>query len=161
MAKPAAKKSSDKPEDRTIAVSRSFKAPREVVFDYLTKPELVKQWMVGPPGWSMSVCEIDLKLAGKYRYVWKQDSDGTLLGMGGVFRQVNSPERFAAYEKFDEPWYPGQAFVTTVLAMKGDETVLFTTIQYESKAIRDSVLKTPMLNGLASNYDNLKKLVEV
>jgi uncharacterized protein YndB with AHSA1/START domain len=149
----------DKPEDRTIMVSRSFKAPRQAVFDALTKPEIVKQWMLGPPGWSMTVCEIDLKLGGKYRYVWRQDSDGTLMGMGGVFRQVKSPEHFVVEEIFDKPWYAGHALVTTALAKKDDQTVLLTTIQYESKEVRDSVLKTPMLNGLASSYDNLTKFL--
>ncbi len=149
----------DKPEDRTIMVSRSFKAPRQAVFDALTKPEIVKQWLLGPPGWSMPVCEIDLKPGGKYRYVWRQDTDGTVMGMGGVFRQVKPPDHFVAEEKFDKPWYAGHALVTTALANKDDQTVLLTTIQYESKEVRDSVLKTPMLNGLASSYDNLTKLL--
>lgn len=160
MKKPVLKKAGEKPEDRTLAVSRSFKAPRQTVFDALTKPEIVRQWMLGPAGWSMTVCEIDLRLGGKYRYVWRQDSDGKTLGMGGVFRQVNAPERFSAYEQFDEPWYPGRAFATTALAQKNDETVLFTTIQYESKEIRDGVLKTAMLNGMATHYDKLTELLK-
>ena len=145
--------------ERAITVSRSFKAPRQKVFDYLTQAEFIKQWMLGPPGWTMVVCEIDLQLAGKYHYVWQQNSDGQRLGLGGVFRVVKSPEVFAAYEKYDEPWHAGQCFVTTALGVKNDETILLTTMQYESKEIRDSVLKTPMLNGLVTHYDNLTKLL--
>ena len=70
--------------DREIVMTRSFNAPRRLVFDAFTKPELVRQWLLGPDGWSMPVCEIDLRVGGKYRYVWRRDSDGTSMGMGGV-----------------------------------------------------------------------------
>jgi uncharacterized protein YndB with AHSA1/START domain len=52
--------------DREIVITRAFDAPRKLVFDAFTKPELVKQWLLGPDGWSMPVCEIDLKVGGKY-----------------------------------------------------------------------------------------------
>jgi len=76
------------PGDREIVMTREFNAPRRMVFDAFTKPELVKQWLLGPPGWSMPVCEIDLKVGGAYRYVWRRDSDGTEMGMGGVYREI-------------------------------------------------------------------------
>lgn len=59
------------PTDRVIVMTRVFDAPRRMVFKALTKPELIKQWMLGPPGWTMPVCEIDLRVGGAYRYLWR------------------------------------------------------------------------------------------
>src|SRR3989454_4488921 len=95
------------PSDREIAMTRVFDAPRSLVFDAFTKPELVKQWLLGPPGWSMPVCEIDLRVGGTYRYVWRH-ANGNEMGMGGVYREIVAPERIVATQKFDEPWYPGE-----------------------------------------------------
>ncbi|MGH9367901.1 MAG: SRPBCC domain-containing protein, partial [Thermoanaerobaculia bacterium] len=68
------------PTEREIVMTRVFDAPRELVFDAHTKPELVKRWLLGPDGWSMPVCEIDLRVGGKYRYLWRCDRDGTEMG---------------------------------------------------------------------------------
>src|SRR5260370_3077528 len=88
--------------DREIVMTRVFQAPRRLVFDAFTKPELVKQWLLGPPGWSMPVCEIDLKVGGTYRYVWRRDSDGSEMGMGGVYRWIGPQERIFSTEVFDK-----------------------------------------------------------
>jgi len=96
------------PSEREIAMTRVFDAPRNLVFEAFTKPELIKRWLLGPDGWSMPVCEVDLKVGGKYRYVWRRDSDGTEMGMGGVYREIATPERIVATEKFDQAWYPGR-----------------------------------------------------
>src|SRR5947199_8947203 len=95
--------------DREIVLTRVFDAPRRLVFDALTKPELVRRWLLGPPGWSMVVCEIDLKVGGAYRYVWRHDRDGSEFGMRGVYREIVPPERLVNTESFDRPWYPGEA----------------------------------------------------
>ena len=102
------------PTDREIAVERDFNAPRHLVFDAFTKPELVRRWLLGPDGWTMPVCEIDLRVGGAYRYVWRKESIGKDMGMGGVFREVVRPERLVATEKFDDSWYPGEAVNTTI-----------------------------------------------
>jgi uncharacterized protein YndB with AHSA1/START domain len=122
--------------EREIVMTREFNAPRRLLFDAFTKPELVKQWLLGPPGWSMPVCEIDLKVGGKYRYVWRQDSDGTEMGMGGVYREIVAPERLVSTEKFDEAWYPGEAVGTIVLSEHGGKTTITQTILYESRSLR-------------------------
>jgi len=90
--------------DRELLMTRDFDAPRRLVCDAFTKPELVKQWLLGPPGWTMPVCEIDLRVGGVYRYVWRRDSDGTKMGMGGVYREIAAPERLVSTEVFDEAW---------------------------------------------------------
>jgi uncharacterized protein YndB with AHSA1/START domain len=146
--------------DREILITRAFDAPRKLVFDAFTKPELVKQWLLGPDGWSMPVCEIDLKVGGKYRYVWRRDKDGTEMGMGGVYREIVAPERIVATEKFDQPWYPGEAVGTFVLVEQGGKTTLTETILYESREARDGVLKSGMEKGVVASYDRLAKLLE-
>jgi len=146
--------------DREIVITRVFDAPRKLVFDAFTKPELVKQWLLGPDGWSMPVCEIDLKVGGKYRYVWRRDKDGTEMGMGGVYREIVAPERIVATEKFDQSWYPGEAVGTFVLVEQGGRTTLTQTILYESREARDGVLKSGMEKGVVASYDRLAKLLE-
>ena len=94
--------------DREIVMTREFNAPRRLVFDAFTKPELVKQWLLGPPGWSMPVCEIDLKVGGAYRYVWRRDADGSEMAMGGIFREIVPQERIVSTEVFDRAWLPGR-----------------------------------------------------
>ena len=145
--------------DREIVVMRVFDAPRQLVFDAYTKPELVKTWLLGPDGWSMPVCEIDLRAGGKYRYVWENDSDGREMGMGGIYREVVAPERIVATEKFDEAWYPGEALGTIVLVERDGKTTLTQTILYNSRETRDAVLKSPMQTGMAASYDKLEKFL--
>src|SRR5712671_1099031 len=126
------------PGERELVTTRSFDAPRQLVFDAHTKPELVRRWLLGPPGWSMPVCEIDLRVGGKYRYVWRHDRNGTEMGMGGVYREIAAPERIV------EAWYPGEAVGTLVLVEQGGRTILTNTMRYESRAARDAVLKSGM-----------------
>src|SRR6267143_1460851 len=90
------------PTDREIAMTRVFDAPRRLVYDALTRPELVKRWLGVFGGWSLDVCEIDLKVGGKYRYVWC-NADGREMGMGGVYREIVPNERIVNTEKFDDP----------------------------------------------------------
>ena len=146
--------------DREIVITRAFDAPRKLVFDAFTRPELLKQWLLGPDGWSMPVCEIDLKVGGKYRYVWRRDKDGTEMGMGGVYREIVAPERIVATEKFDQSWYPGESVGTSVLTEQGGKTTLTQTILYESREARDGVLKSGMEKGVVASYDRLAKLLE-
>ena len=146
--------------DREIVITRAFDAPRKLVFDAFTKPELVKQWLLGPDGWSMPVCEIDLKVGGKYRYVWRRDKDGTEMGMGGIYREIVAPERIVATEKFDQSWYPGEAVGTFVLIEQAGKTTLTETILYESREARDGVLKSGMEKGIVASYDRLASLLE-
>lgn len=147
------------PSEREIAMTRAFNAPRQFVFDAHTKPELVRRWLLGPPGWSMPVCEIDLRVGGKYRYVWRRDTDRTQMGLGGVYREIVAPERIVNTERFDEAWYPGEALNTLVLVEKDGRTTLTQTMRYESREARDAVLKSDMEKGVAASYDRLAELL--
>jgi uncharacterized protein YndB with AHSA1/START domain len=146
------------PSEREIAMTRVFDAPRPLVFDAFTKPELIQRWLGVRGGWSMVVCEVDLRVGGRYRYVWRK-GDGPEMGMGGVYREVVRPERFVATEKFDDPWYAGEALDTTVMVEQGGQTTVTTTVRYQSRAVRDAVLASPMERGVAESYDRLAELL--
>jgi len=149
------------PSDREIAMSRTFAAPRQLLWDAHTKPELVKRWLLGPPGWSMPVCTIDLRVGGSYRYQWRKDADGSTMAMGGVYKEIKPIERIVSTEKFDDPWYEGEAVGTLTLTEKGGKTILTTTVLYASKTVRDSVLKSGMATGVDQSYDRLEAEVLV
>lgn len=145
--------------DRELVMTRAFDAPRPLVWDALTKPELVRRWLLGPPGWSMPVCEIDLRVGGAYRYEWKRDADGTTMGMGGVYREIVKPERIVATELFDTAWYPGEAVTTLELTEQAGKTTLTQTMRYQSREAREAVLKSNMEHGVKASYDRLAELL--
>jgi len=145
--------------DREIVMTREFDAPRQLVFDAFTKPELIRRWLLGPDGWSMPVCEVDLRVGGKYRYVWRKDDGGQEMGMGGVFREIDKPKRIVNTENFDESWYPGEGIDTTEFTEKGGRTTVTQTVLYISREARDGVLKSGMESGVRRSYDRLEELL--
>ncbi len=149
----------DTPDDLKIVITRAFAAPRDLVFDCMTKPDLVKRWMTGPPGWTMPICEIDLRVGGKYRYVWR-DPEGQDMGMGGIYREIAAPERIVSNELFDEDWTGGETVATQTLAERDGRTTLTTSVVYSSTAARDAALKTGMTEGMEMGYANLDALLE-
>ena len=146
------------PSDRELAMTRLFDAPRSMVFDAWTKPELLRRWLGVFGGWTFAVCEVDLRVGGKYRFVW-HGKDGNEMAMGGVYREIVRPERIVCTEKFDDPWYEGDAIDTTTFVERGGKTTMTTTVLYESKEIRDAVLKSPMESGVAKSYDKLAEVL--
>jgi uncharacterized protein YndB with AHSA1/START domain len=146
------------PSERELAMTRVFGAPASMVFDAWTKPELIKRWLGVFGGWSFAVCEVDLRVGGSYRYVWR-GPDGMQMGMGGIYREIVRPKRIVCTEKFDESWYPGDAVDTTVFVEKDGRTTVTTTVLYASKEARDGVLKSPMEGGVAKGYDMLAELL--
>jgi uncharacterized protein YndB with AHSA1/START domain len=146
------------PGDREIVLTRVFNAPRRLVFDAFTKPELVKRWLFGPPGWSLAVCEIDLTVGGKSRYVWR-GPDGADMGMTTVLLEIDPPERIVTREKFDQAWYPGEAVGTIVLIEEDGKTTLTQTLLYPSREARDMALQSGMEQGMAMGYDRLDQLL--
>jgi uncharacterized protein YndB with AHSA1/START domain len=142
------------PSDREVALARVFDAPRTLVWDAFTKPELIKRWLGVMPGWSMAVCEVDLRVGGGFRYVWNGPGD-MVMGMRGAYREITPPERLVSTEVFDQPWYEGEAVGTLVLTERDGRTTATTTVRYASRAVRDGVLKTPMASGVSAGYDSL------
>src|SRR5712691_11521413 len=131
------------PSDREIVLTRVFDAPRHLVFDAFTKPELLKRWF-GPRGWSLVVCEVDLKVGGAFRFVLR-GPDGTDMGMRGVYREIVPPERSVHMESFDD--YPGESQVTAVFVEKAGKTTLTATVLYPSKEVRAAVLQSDIEHG--------------
>jgi uncharacterized protein YndB with AHSA1/START domain len=146
------------PSEREIAMTRVFDAPRRRVFDALTKPELLKRWFGVFGGWSLVVCESDLKVGGNFRFVWR-GPDGSEMGMSGTYREIVPPERLVRTESFDDPWYDGEAMATTELVEQDGKTTLTTTVLYASREVRDGVLKSPMEHGVTAGYDKLAELL--
>lgn len=144
--------------DREIVMTRAFDAPRQLVWDALTKPALLKKWFGVFNGIQLAVCEVDLRKGGKFRHVWR-GPDGMEMGMSGVYKEIQAPERIVSTEKFDQSWYPGEAVGTLVLTEKDGRTTVTTTVRYESKEARDIVLKSPMESGVAAGYDNLEQFL--
>ncbi len=147
------------PTDRELLVTRSFNASRDMVFDCMTKPDLVRKWLLGPPGWTMPVCEIDLRVGGTFRYVWKKD-DGAEMGIGGVYREIDRPDRIVHNEVFDDDWTGGETLVTTRLNEQNGKTTMAMTVQYASKEARDGALGSGMADGMEHGYTLLDTLLE-
>lgn len=147
----------DTPSDREIVLTREFAAPIDLVFDAWTKPELVKRWMLGPDGWTMPVCEIDLREGGRYRFVWKKGE--VEMGLSGTYREVSPPHRLVSTELFDEDWTGGEALSTLELKHAAGRTTAVNTIRYASQAARDGALASGMTEGIVAGYDRLQAIL--
>ncbi len=146
------------PSDREVALIRTFDAPRSLVWDAVTRPELLKRWLGVHNGWTLDVCEIDLRVGGAYRYVWRGPGREEM-GMGGVYRDIVRPERIVSTEKFDQSWYPGEAVGTMTLDERDGKTTMTTTVLYDSREARDVVLQSPMEHGVAAGYNELDQVL--
>lgn len=146
------------PSDREIAMTRVFNAPRKLVFDAWTKPALVRRWLLGPPGWTMPVCEIDLRVGGAYRFEWL-GQDGTRMGMGGVYREIVIPERIVNTQLFDVDWTGGETLGTLLFTEQGGKTTLTNSVLYSSREARDAALRTPMAEGVEAGYARLDEIL--
>lgn len=144
------------PTDREVVMTRTFNAPRGLVFDALTKPELLRRWY-GPSGWSLAICEIDLKVGGKWRFV-VQRPDGKAIGQRGVYREVVPGERLVNTESWED-WDPGETLVTAVLVEQGGKTTLTNTVLFPSREVRDTILKSGMEGGAAESYEKLAEVL--
>lgn len=140
------------PTDCEIVMTRVFDAPRHLVFEAHSKPELLKRWLLGPPGWEMVVCQVANKVGDRYRYEWR-NADGRQFGNGGVCRELVPAERVVCTESMDGQ--PGEALVTTTFVEQNGKTTLTLTILFESREIRDIALKSGMERGVAASYDRL------
>lgn len=142
------------PSDREILMTRVFDAPRELVFEAMHRPELLKRWLSGPPGWSLVECEADFRVGGTFRHLW-HGPEGATMGMGGVFREIAAPERIVRTELFDQDWTGGEALATLVLSARAGKTELAVTVLYSSREARDGALASGMKDGVAASYGEL------
>ena len=143
--------------DRELFITRAFDAPRASVFRALTTPALVKRWLLGPGGWTMPVCEIDLKPGGTFRYLWRRDREE--MGVSGTFREIVPPERIVHTEVFNDDWTGGGSLVTTMLDELDGRTTMSMTIHYASPDSRAIALASGMLEGMTVTYDRLDAML--
>ena len=144
------------PSERELVMTRVFHAPRAMVFDALTKPELVRRWY-GPAGWSLVVCDIDLRVGGAWRFVSRRP-DGKQIGQRGVYREIVPSERLVNTESWED-WNPGELLVTTTLDEQDATTTLTITLLFPSRDVRDQLIKSGMTNDAAAVYDKLEDCV--
>jgi uncharacterized protein YndB with AHSA1/START domain len=145
------------PSEREIVMTRVVAAPRDVVYDAFTKPELIRRWLLGPDGWTMPVCDQDLRPGGSLRYEWRSDADGTQFGISGVFREIVPPERIVRTEIMDG--FPGEALITTTFVERAGATVVTMTTLYDSAATRDIALNSGMAEGVEASYGRLERVL--
>ena len=140
------------PTDREIVMTRVFDAPRRLVWEAWTSPEHLPHWMLGPPGWTMPICEMDLRPGGASRFVWRK-SDGEEMEIRGVNQEVAPPERLVATSSWGGDW--PETLNTMVLTEVDGKTTMTHTILYPSKEARDAALQTGMKEGMSASNDRL------
>jgi uncharacterized protein YndB with AHSA1/START domain len=141
------------PTDLEIRATRTFRAPRELVFEAWTSPEHLPHWMTGPPGWTMPVCEIDLRPGGAWRFVWRKD-DGAEMEMTGVYDEITRPERIVNTESWGGDW-PDTLNTLALTETDGHTTAVMTTL-YPTREARDLALGSGMKEGMTISFDRLE-----
>ena len=145
------------PSDHEIRMTRLFDAPRQLVFEAMTRPEHVRQWWgrLGE-GYSVPVCEIDFRVGGAWRFVNRHPQGEA--AFYGEYREIDPPRRVVFTEIF-EPFPDVVSVVTSELTEEGGKTRLTATVRYPSLEVRDMVIGTGMANGAGISYDRLEDLV--
>ena len=146
------------PTDREVVVTRTFDAPRTLVFDAYTQPELLKRWY-DAPGRSLVVCEIDLRVGGAYRFLWRGEGRKDV-GMRGVHRAVVRPERLVRTQTWED-WDAGEIIETVLFTERAGRTTLTSTGLYPSRDVRDAVLKAGLENGARATYGRLADALRI
>ena len=140
------------PSDREIVATRVFDAPRRLVWDACTSSDHLPNWLLGPEGWTMPVCEIDLRPGGAWHFVWR-GADGTELEMRGVYQEITPPERLVNTESWGGDW--PETLNTLILTEEDGKTTITQSGLYPSKEARDAALNTGMEEGWSASYDRL------
>lgn len=126
----------------------------------MSSPAFLRRWLLGPPGWEMTVCEDEQKVGGTFRYAWK-NVDGQEMAMHGVIKELSPPERIVRTETFDMGCdsQGGEQIATLVLTAKGDKTLLAITVLFPSKEARDGMLASGMEHGMEAGYQRLDEIL--
>jgi len=151
--------------DHEVQVTREFRAPRALVYRAYTEPPLLQRWLLGPPGWSMPVCEMDVRVGGRYRWRWRNDENGAEFGFSGTFREVQPPSRLVHTEAYDpgtvgDDFPRNDAIVTVTFTPDSDRTTVTTLVDFGSKHARDAAVSTGMTDGMEQSYQLLDRLLE-
>ena len=152
------------PSDREVQVKRSFDAPAKLVWQAYSEPALMRRWLGGQPGWSMPVCEMDIRVGGKYRWRWRSEEGGQEFGFSGEMLEVVPHSRIVHTQIYDAGDLGGSmGKEATVVTVTFDETrgitSVTTTIRYASKDDRDAAFSTGMTDGMEMNYKLLDEVL--
>ena len=141
-----------------IRLKRIFDAPRARVFEALTRPDLLKRWVIRSSGWSIVSCEVDLEVGGAYRFVWIGPGN-VIMGMHGVYREILAPERLVSIEFFDEDWPGGEVVSMLSLSEAGGRTALAQSVFYPTRESRDAAVDCGLEQSMAASYSLLDDLL--
>lgn len=152
------------PSDQEVQVVRSFRAPRALVYRAYSEPALIQRWMLGPPGWTMPVCEMDARVGGSYRWRWRSEDGTQEFGFFGVFREVDPGVRTVHTETFDPgsvggSMGGGEAIITTTFEEHDGITTVTTLMDFGSKEARDAAVATGMTDGMEQSHQLLDSLL--
>jgi uncharacterized protein YndB with AHSA1/START domain len=151
------------PTDSQVKVMRSFNAPRALVYRAHTEPKLLQRWSLGPPGWTMPVCEMDVRKGGKYRWRWRSDEDGKEFGFHGVYEEVQPEVRLRHTEFFDPGDVGGDmgegAMIALDLVEEDGITTITCLMDFGTKQARDAAVSTGMTDGMELSYEQLDRLI--
>ena len=140
------------PSDREVRFTRVFDAPRTLVYECYTKPEHLRNWMTGPEGWTMVVCDVPRHPGDKWYYAWRS-ADGAEMGFGGVSKEITPPERLVSTSSWGPEW--PETLETVEFTEHSGLTTVTTTILYASQEVRDAALQTGMKEGMDASYARL------
>ncbi|WP_263409854.1 SRPBCC domain-containing protein [Terriglobus tenax] len=150
----------DRLGSKQLVITRVFNAPRDLVVQAHTQPAYVRRWLLGPPGWEMPTCEMDLRVGGRYRWEWSNAERKMTMGLGGEYLELDLPRFMRVTQRFDDAWDGQQSEIFTEFLEQGAQTILKMTITYESEAILEKVMTTPMANGMEMGYERLESLLK-
>lgn len=159
------------PNDLQIVITRAFDAPRRLVWDAMTRPDLVRRWMFCPPGWSWAECEMDVRAAGKFRWAWNGPDGRRALSISGEHREVTPPAKIVHTERMEmgpgvagcgperASAEPDTVLVTLELDEQGRQTRMKMTISCPTKEVRDAMLASGMDQGMEAGYQQLDAIL--
>jgi uncharacterized protein YndB with AHSA1/START domain len=151
--------------DTTVQVVRAFRASRALVYEAYATPELVKRWLLGPPGWTMPVCEMDVRVGGKYRWLWREEGGGAQFGFHGEYLEVEPEAKLRHSESYDpgdvggSMGESGEAMITVTFAERDGVTTVTSLMDFGSKEARDAAVSTGMTDGMEMSYKLLDALL--
>lgn len=140
------------PSATSVQVVRTFDAPAQLVWDAHTKPELIERWMTGYEGWSMPVCEVDLRVDGAYRYEWAHPTEQGF-GSTGRFLEIAAPQRLVTTERMEG--FEGESHNVMTLVEEDGRTTMTLLMDFGSEEARDGALSTGMTDGMGYSYSVL------
>jgi uncharacterized protein YndB with AHSA1/START domain len=151
------------PSDLEIVMTRMFDAPRHLVWDAMTRPDLIRRWLYAPEGWTMTVCEGDAEVGGTFRWAWNGPDGKPALAIWGVNQEVLPPEKIVHTENMEvgDGVPLGELLATVVLNERDGQTTLRMTLLFPSKDARDGALASGMERGVAAGYDRLDEILAV